>query len=81
MSFNIMHLWDFKMIIGMDFLTQAEVSILPYLRTLTFMEKGTPCTMMVVGNHAIESENEARLDSSTEHSGGWLEELRSIGSP
>ena len=70
----VMHLRDFEMIIEMDFLTLAEVSIMPYLRTLAFMEKGTPCTMMNVGNHAIEIENEAWLDSSIEHSGGWLEE-------
>ena len=58
----------------MDFLTQAVVSIMPYLRTLALMEKGNPCTVMAMGNHAIETENKARLDSSTEHSGGWLEE-------
>ena len=62
------------MIIGMNFLMQAVVSIMSYLRTLAFMEKGKPCTVMTMGNHAIETENEARLDSSTEHSGGWLEE-------
>ena len=61
----VMHLRDFEMIIGMDFLTQAEVSIMPYLRTLVFMEKGTPCTMMAMGNHAIETENRERLDFST----------------
>ena len=70
----VMHLWDFEMIIGMDFLTQAKVNIMPYLRTLAFMEKGMPCTVMAVRNHAIETENGARLDSSTEHNGGWLEE-------
>ena len=30
--------------------------------------------MMVVGNHALETKDRARLDSSTKHSGGWLEE-------
>ena len=70
----VMHLRDFKMIIGMNFLTQAEVSIMPYLRTLAFMEKGTPCTMMALENHAMETENRPRLDSSSKHSGGWLEE-------
>ena len=53
------------MIIGMDFLMQAEVSIMLYLRTLAFMEKGTPCIVMVVGNHAKETKNGARLDSLT----------------
>ena len=38
---------------------------MPYLRTLSFMEKGMPCIMMVVENHAMEIENGARLDSST----------------
>ena len=61
----VTHLRDFEMIIGMDFLTQAEEIILPHLRTLSFMEKRTPCTVMVVGNHAIKTENGARLDSST----------------
>ena len=70
----VMHLMYFERIIEIDFLMQTEVSIMPYLRTLAFMEKGTPCTVMVVGNHAIETENGARLDSSTKHSGGWLEE-------
>ena len=70
----VMHLQDFKMIIMMDFLTQAEVSILPYLRTLAFMEYGMLCTVMVLGNHIIETENRVRLDSLTEHSGGWLDE-------
>ena len=64
----VMHLRDFKMIIMMDFLIQAEVSIMPYLRTLTFMEKGMSCIVMVVGDHAIKTENGARLDSSTKHS-------------
>ena len=50
----VMHLRDFEMIIGMDFLMQAEVRILPYLRSLVFMKKGTPCIMMTVGDHAIE---------------------------
>ena len=70
----VMHLQDFEMIIGMDFLKQAEVSIMLYLRKLTFMEKETPCTVMAVGTHALETENGARLDSSTVHNGGWLEE-------
>ena len=51
------------MIMGMNFLTQAEVSIMPYLRTLEFMEKGTACTMMAVENHAMVTEYRARLDS------------------
>ena len=46
---------------------------MPYLRTLAFMEKGTPCIMMVVVNHAMETENGVRLDSLVEHNGGWLE--------
>ena len=58
---------------GMNFLTQAEVSIMPYLRTLAFMEKGTSCTVLVVENQAMETEDGARLYSSTTHSGGWLE--------
>ena len=70
----VMHLRDFEMIIEMNFLMQAKVSIMPYLRTLVFMEEGTPCTVMGVGNHAIEIDNGTRLDSSTEHIGGWLEE-------
>ena len=70
----VMRLRDSKMIIKMDFLIQAKVSIMAYLRTLAFMEKGTPCTVMVVVDHAIETEIRARLDSSTKHSGGWLEE-------
>ena len=61
----VMHLLDFEMIIRMDFLTQAEVSIMPYLRTFAFIEKGTPCIVMDVENHAMETENGARLDSST----------------
>ena len=35
----VMHLRDFEMIIEMDILTQEEVSIMPYLRTLAFMER------------------------------------------
>ena len=61
------------MIIVMNFLTQVEVSIMPYLRTLAFMEKGTPCTVMALENQAMETEDGTRLDSSTKHSGGWLE--------
>ena len=61
----VMDLQDFKMIIGMDFLTQEEVSIFPYSRTLAFMENGTSCTVMNVGDHAIETNNWTRLDSST----------------
>ena len=62
------------MINRMDFLTQVEVSILPYLRTLMFMEKETPCTMMTMREHAIDAKNLTRLESSTENRGGWLEE-------
>ena len=58
---------------GMNFLTQEEVSIMPYLRTLVFMEKGMSCIVMVVENQAMETEDGVRLDSSTKHSGGWLE--------
>ena len=57
----MMHLRDFEMIIGMNFLTQAEVSIMPYLRTLAFMEKGMPCTVMVVENHAMETDNGGKV--------------------
>ena len=70
----VVHLCDLEMIMGMNFLTQAKVSIMPYLRTLAFMEKGTPCTVMAVENHAREIKDGVRLDSSTKHSGGWLED-------
>ena len=60
----VMYLQDFEMIIGMNFLTQAEVSIMPYLRTLAFMEKGMLCIVMAVENHVMETENGARLVSS-----------------
>ena len=66
----VMHLRDFEMIMGMNFLTQAEVRIMPYLRTLAFMEKGTSCIVMAVENHAMETKDGARLDSSIKHSGG-----------
>ena len=67
----MIHLRDFKMIIGMDILTQAEVSILPYLRTLTFLERWTSCTIMTMGEeHSIDAENLTKLESSIIHSGG-----------
>ena len=69
----VIHLQDFEMIMGMNFLTQAEVSIMPYLRILVFMEKGTPCIVLVMENQAMETEDGARLNSSTKHNGGWLE--------
>ena len=68
----VMHLRYFELIMGMNFLTQAEVSIMPYLRTLAFMEKGTPCLVLAVENQAMKTEDGARLCSSTKHSGGWL---------
>ena len=81
----VMHLRDFEMIMGMNFLMQAEVRIMPYLRTLAFFEKGTPCTVLAVENQAMKTKDGARLCSSTTHSGGWLENrdngLLSIGSP
>ena len=43
---------------------------MPYLRTLAFMEKRMPCTVMVVENHAMETDNGARLEYLTKHSGG-----------
>ena len=58
----VMHLRDFKIIIGMDFLTQVEVSIMPYLRTLAFLEKGTPCTMMAMENHAMKTEKWGKVE-------------------
>ena len=70
----VMHLRDFKMIMGMNFLTKEKVSIMPYFKTLVFMDKGTSCIVMVVENQAMETEDGARLDSSTKHSGGWLED-------
>ena len=70
----VMRLRDFEMIMGMNFLTQSEVSIMPYLRTLEFMEKGISCIMMTVEDHAMETKEGARLDSSTKHSRGWLED-------
>ena len=69
----MMHLRDFDLIMGMNFLTREEVSIMLYLRTLTFMEKGTLCTVLAVENQALKIEDGARLCSSTKHSGGWLE--------
>ena len=62
------------MILGMDFLTQVEVSIMPYLRTLAFMERGTQCTIITVEKDAINSKNLTMLESSTRLCGGWLEE-------
>ena len=69
----VMHLRDFEMIMGMNFLMRTEVSIMPYLRTLAFMEKGTPCTVLPVENQAMKTEDGMRLYSSTKHGGGWLE--------
>ena len=66
----VRHLRDFEMIMGMNFLTRAEVSIMPYLRTLAFMEKGTPCTVLAVENQAMKTEDGVRLYSSTKHGGG-----------
>ena len=78
----IMHLWDFEMINGMNFLMQAKVSIMPYLRTLVFMEKGMSCKVMTVENQAIKTKNETRLVSSIEHNGGWFEEKdNGLGKP
>ena len=44
----LMHLRNFEMILGIGFFMQPEVSILPYLRTLVFMERGASCTVMTV---------------------------------
>ena len=41
----VLYLWDFELILGMDFLVEAEVSILPYLGALAFLKQGTPCTV------------------------------------
>ena len=68
----VMYLRDFEMIMEMNFLMQAEVRIMPYLRTLAFMEKGTPCTVIAVENQARETNT--GQGSSTVHNGGWLEE-------
>ena len=71
----VMHLRDFEMIMGMNFLMQDEVSIMPYLGTLAFMEKVTPCTVLTVENQAMNNKDGARLCSSTTQSGGWLENI------
>ena len=70
----MMHFQDYKMILGMEFLTQVEVSIMPYLRTLAFMERGTQCTIITMEKDAINSKNLTMLESSTRLRGGWLEE-------
>ena len=41
----VLYLRDFELILGMDFLMEAEVGILPYLGALAFLEQGTPCTV------------------------------------
>ena len=38
----MLYLWDFELILGMDFLMEAEVNILPYLGALAFLKQGTP---------------------------------------
>ena len=70
----VMHSRDFEMIMGMNFLMQEEVSIMPYLRTLAFIEKETSCIVMAMENHAMETKDGVRLDSSTKLSGGVLED-------
>ena len=67
----VMHLWDYKMILGMNFLTQAEVSIMPYLRILAFMERGTSCTVITIEEDATDARNLTRLESLTRPSGSW----------
>ena len=69
----VIHLWDFEMIMGMKFLMQAELSIMPYLRKLAFMEKRTSFTVLAGENQAMKTKDGARLYSSTTHNGGWLE--------
>ena len=46
------------MIIGIDFLKQSEVSILPYLRTLAFIKKGASTKHNGEGEWLEESYNE-----------------------
>ena len=81
----MMHLWDYKMILGMNFLTQAEVSIMPYLRTLMFMEQGMSCTVITVEEDATDARNLTRLESLTRPSGSWWRNVtmrvQIIGSP
>ena len=59
------------MFLGMDFLTQAKVSILPYLGTLAFIEQGKPCIIMIVREEdTIDYGNFIKLEFSTRLNGG-----------
>ena len=52
-DFMVTYMQDFELVLGMDFLMEANVGILPYLGSLTFLEFGTP---YVVKTMPIEEE-------------------------
>ena len=47
-DFMVMYLWDFELVLGMDFLMAAKVGILPYLGLLAFLEFGTPYVVKIM---------------------------------
>ena len=71
----VMYLWDLELILGMDFLMGAEVSILLYLGALAFLEQGTPCTVNTLreGDMVGSYSNWIRMVSIIEILGSWPE--------
>ena len=47
-DFMVMYLRDFELVLGMDFIMEAKVGILPYLGSLEFLEFGTPYIVKTV---------------------------------
>ena len=47
-DFMVMYLRDFELVLGMDFIMEAKVGILPYLGLLAFLEFGMPYIVKTV---------------------------------
>ena len=44
----VMYLQDFELVLGMDFIMEEKLGILPYLGSLAFLEFGTPYIVKTV---------------------------------
>ena len=72
-DFMVMYLRDFELVLGMDFLMEAKVGILPYLGSLAFLEFGTPYVVKTVPMEEEPNSDLTRMVPTSDIVGVWPE--------
>ena len=70
-DFRVMYLRDFDLVLDMDFLMAAKVGILPYLRSLAFLEFGTPYVVKTVPMEEEPNFDLTRMVPTSDIVGVW----------